>query len=314
MSSFVYNPNANKGPFGSGGTRDVKVNRIEEGLPGDSASFNVLKNASATTSIGSDADLTFTSVLPGPVGNLISVTYVNPGTASAALSVVVQNYYSIVVNLATNGSSVITSTAAQIRAAVEGSAAGVGTINTLPSQLVSVAFAPTQGGTGTVTALAQFFLTGGTSNLATLVNQSLTYTAVDVNQGNDTWVTYINSGPSQSLGVTVQGNSGIVVNLATNSSSVIQSTGTQVKNAVNGYAPAAALVTVTGTNGSAVTALPQTYLTGAGQLTRNTFDAGIAGVGGTEPARQSATVDTSSERITQTTAVTRSNPAAWAGN
>lgn len=66
-------------------------------------------------------DITYTAVNNISFsGNAITITYVNPGAASAALSVSVTGN-AIQVSLATNGSAAVTSTAGQIQAAVAGS-------------------------------------------------------------------------------------------------------------------------------------------------------------------------------------------------
>ncbi|MCJ7615184.1 MAG: flagellar hook protein FlgE [Desulfobacterales bacterium] len=67
--------------------------------------------------INANSDVTYTAINGGVNGNSISVVYVDPGIASQALSVgVVGN--AITVNLATDAGLVITSTAAEIAAAV----------------------------------------------------------------------------------------------------------------------------------------------------------------------------------------------------
>lgn len=110
--------------------------------------------ASLTTALtGTNNDLVFTAVATGPDGNNIRVRYVAPGTASQALSVVVSGS-DVTVNLATNGSSVVTSTATLVRNAVNAS---------VPAQaLLTAANAAGNDGTGVVTALAYTNLSGGT--------------------------------------------------------------------------------------------------------------------------------------------------------
>lgn len=117
--------------------------------------------ASLTTALtGLNNDLTYTADTAGAAGNDITVAYVNPGTASAALAVTVTGS-AISVSLATDASSVITSTAALVRDAVNAHATA--------STLVTAANATGNDGTGVVTALAATNLTGG-------VDLSLTYT------------------------------------------------------------------------------------------------------------------------------------------
>lgn len=123
-----------------------------ERLPGAFGGGASVKAALTTALAGANNDLTYTAQDAGDIGNSITIRYVDPAAASAALSVSVLNR-AITVNLATNGSSVITSTAAQVAAAVNGSASA--------SALVVAANAAANDGTGVVTALASTPLAGG---------------------------------------------------------------------------------------------------------------------------------------------------------
>lgn len=115
--------------------------------------------ASLTTALtGANNDLTFTAVQPGADGNQITIAYVNAG-ASKPLSVDFQRAANgparaVVVQLATDGSSVITSTAAQVRDAVNAHARA--------QNHVQAANAAANDGTGLVTALTATPLAGGT--------------------------------------------------------------------------------------------------------------------------------------------------------
>lgn len=109
----------------------------------------------ASTSFGvvaSNNALTITSKKAGTLGNATSIRLVNPGTASQALSVSVTGD-AITVNLATNASSQITSTASQVKAAIEALPAA--------AALVTVTHTGASTGVGVVTALAVTLLTGG---------------------------------------------------------------------------------------------------------------------------------------------------------
>lgn len=110
----------------------------------------------STNLTGSNNDLIFTSVLSGRLGNVITVRYVSPGTNNAALAVTVSER-AITVNLATNGSAVVTSTAALVKAAIEASAAA--------SALVTVANKAANDGSGVVTAMGATALSGGSGGL-----------------------------------------------------------------------------------------------------------------------------------------------------
>jgi hypothetical protein len=102
--------------------------------------------ASLTTNLtGTNNDLTLTARQGGKNGENVTVRYLDPGAASQALSVTVAGS-AITVNLATNGSSIITSTAAQVRDALNG--------NNAASALLFAANAAANDGTGVVTAMA----------------------------------------------------------------------------------------------------------------------------------------------------------------
>lgn len=107
---------------------------------------------------GDDNGLTFTAREYGTGGNSIRVTYVDPGAATQALAVSVAAL-SIVVSLETDGDSLIVSTAADVKAAIEA--------HEEANRLVSVAIMTSDSGsaddgTGVVTAMAATALTGGT--------------------------------------------------------------------------------------------------------------------------------------------------------
>ncbi len=108
--------------------------------------------ATFTTSLtGTNNDLTYTAKSASASGNTITLTYVVAG-ANTPLTVSVTDS-AITVNVATNGSSAATSTAAQVKTAVDGSAPA--------SALVSVANATGNDGTGVVTAMSVQTLAGG---------------------------------------------------------------------------------------------------------------------------------------------------------
>lgn len=106
---------------------------------------------------GDDNALTFTAVAYGVAGNDISIAYLDPGANNATLSVSVNGKY-IAVNLATDGSGVITSTAAEVLAAIEASLAA----STLVTVEINAADSGSgDDGSGIVTALARAYMTGG---------------------------------------------------------------------------------------------------------------------------------------------------------
>lgn len=126
--------------------------------------------ASLTTALaGANNDLVFTAKTAGTGGNAITVAIVVAG-ANTPLSVgVVGN--AITINSATSAGSAATSTAAQVKAAVDASGPA--------SALVAVALAPGNDGTGVVAAQGATNLTGGGAGANRLVSP-LTNVTVDV--------------------------------------------------------------------------------------------------------------------------------------
>lgn len=96
--------------------------------------------------------LTFTSKLTGELGNSSSLRLVNHGTNSATLSVSVSGR-DVTVNLATNSSGVITTTAAQVKTAIDSNASA--------HTLFTVSNTGASTGAGVVTALRRAQLAGG---------------------------------------------------------------------------------------------------------------------------------------------------------
>lgn len=106
----------------------------------------------STNLTGANNDLTFTARQGGQLANATTIRYVDPAGNNAALSVSVSTQ-AITVNLATDGGGAITSTAATIRDAINGSSAA--------SALVFAANKAANDGTGVVTAMAATALSGG---------------------------------------------------------------------------------------------------------------------------------------------------------
>jgi len=94
---------------------------------------------------GSNNDLVFMARVAGSTPT-VRIAYVDPSANNAALGIVVSGQ-DITVNLATGVAGAITTTAAQIKAAIEANAEA--------NALVAVALAPSNDGTGVVTALSQ---------------------------------------------------------------------------------------------------------------------------------------------------------------
>lgn len=122
------------------------------GAPADAAQATIGVNPT-----GDDNALTFTAKKYGTEGNNISVTYVDPSANSQSLSVSVFRQ-DIIVSLATDGGGSITSTAAEVKAAIEASVAA--------AALVTVTIDTSDTGTGddgsgVVTAIAKTALESG---------------------------------------------------------------------------------------------------------------------------------------------------------
>jgi len=155
------------GQFSIVGTIGDLCEVIGAGAPDLTQQANLLVNPA-----GDDNALLFTAVNAGIGGNLLSVVYVDPAANDAALSVVV-NAAIITVNLATDAGGVITSTAAEILAAVG--------LSGPASALVVATIEPSDtgagdDGSGVVTAMASSFLVGGTGTAAGVAGPGSRYT------------------------------------------------------------------------------------------------------------------------------------------
>lgn len=113
---------------------------------------NAVAATLATDLVGLNNDLVFTAKTKGVIGNSIKVVYVDPQANDAALAVTVSGTI-ITVSLQTGGAGAITSTAAQVTAAIAA----------LPAAhaLVAVTNKDGHNGTGVVTAMAETALASG---------------------------------------------------------------------------------------------------------------------------------------------------------
>jgi hypothetical protein len=134
--------------------------RIKTRIPGSWGAFGTKAKATLTTALaGTNNDLKYTAKAGDQeadsadftAGNAVTVAYVVAGN-NTALSVDVASS-AITVNVATNGGGAATSTAAQVRDAVNGDAEA--------AALVTAENASGNDGTGVVTALAATPLAGG---------------------------------------------------------------------------------------------------------------------------------------------------------
>ncbi len=113
--------------------------------------------ASLTTVMtGTNNDLIFRAATPGVAGNSITIQLVDPVTNSTPLSIAVVGTV-ITVTLAVDGASAITTTAAQLRDAINADAGA--------RSLIYAVLASGNDGTGLVTALAATPLAGGSDTL-----------------------------------------------------------------------------------------------------------------------------------------------------
>lgn len=115
--------------------------------------------------VASNNAIDYTARQTGPDANAINIVLVDPAGASQTLKVAVVNR-TITVSLATNGSSVITSTAAQVIAAINA--------DPVASGLVSAANASTSNGTGVVAAAASAPLAGGAAGIGQVMDNPTT--------------------------------------------------------------------------------------------------------------------------------------------
>jgi hypothetical protein len=117
---------------------------------------NIVQASYSTNLAGAtNNDLKFTAIPVGILGNVVSITYVDPGGTTAALSVT-ESGSDITVNLGRAGSAVNT-TATALKAAID-ARTGAGQAGTL----VTVANVTANDGSGLVAALSKQTLSGGT--------------------------------------------------------------------------------------------------------------------------------------------------------
>ncbi|MGA2597189.1 MAG: hypothetical protein ABSH09_09390, partial [Bryobacteraceae bacterium] len=189
--------------------------------------------AQTTLAGGGHPQLTFTAATPGTPAFPLTVTLAAAGN-NTALGVTVTGAHSniITVNLATNATGAVTSTASQVASYLAGQSAF--------TNLASVAV--TSGGGVIVPAASTTTLTG-------YGNNSLTFTsAAGGTAGDAVSVALTNSGPSSALGYSVNGNA-ITVNLATDANGNVTSTAAQVAAYLTGQAGFTAVASVTDTAG-----------------------------------------------------------------
>jgi len=221
---------------------------------------------------GANNDVLYTADTPGCRGNDISVQYIDPGLPEQELRVEVFERTAIRVHLATNAAGAITSTAAQVIAAVNA--------HWFAGHLVTAADGPGSSGTTAVTAMAKTALAGGAdmdaahATLATALagadNDIVWRAVVGGAAGNDITIEYVDpAGVDQLLAVTVLGTA-ITISLATGGGGAITSTANDIIAEVAATPAAAALVTGANhgadTGAGVVTAMAATALAGGADL------------------------------------------------
>lgn len=160
LADTALNPSVTVAPAvgSSTGGKRVSVNLVFQGVAYTAsdiydalaAKYGGAAAALTTALAGANNDLTFTARDSGNLSETTTIRYLDPAGPSVAQSVAVVGR-AITVTLATSAGSAITSTAAQIRDAINGSAAA--------SALVFAANAAANDGTGVVIAMAATPLT-----------------------------------------------------------------------------------------------------------------------------------------------------------
>ncbi len=157
---------ATTGAYGTAASEDAdafvpaELHIAFEGVPVNAAQATLARNPA-----GDDNALTFTAVAYGAEGNDITIAYVDPAANDAELSVSVDGT-DIVVSLATGVAGAITSTAAEVLAAIEATPAA----DALVTVVINAADTGAgDDGSGVVTALAAAPMTGGAGSALGLV-------------------------------------------------------------------------------------------------------------------------------------------------
>jgi len=227
----------------------------------------------AVDSTNDNSDVTFTAVNGGIAGNNISIEYVDPGLASQPLGIVVVGN-AITVNLETDDTGAITSTANDVVAAIAADVApggaaelvtaaadgdGSGVVNVPASASANlfsgsgINVADLTGGSSSINFANPTGLTGGGGAAAATVNcandnSDVTFTAVSGGiAGNNISIEYVDPGlANQPLDIVVDDSNPyditIIVNLATGTGGAITSTASEIVADINTNADTALLV------------------------------------------------------------------------
>jgi len=197
-----------------------------------------------------DGEFTIVSDVAGDVGNRYSIALVDPGAISQSLTVTLAGY-NITANLATDGDGDITTTIAQLVTAVNNAAGSVVTASGAATDVVS--------------ATARTNLAGGVTEgvAADLSLQGIDLEALEVGTpGNEISLALVDpAGNNQVLAISVVGKA-ITARLATGAGGAITSTPALIIAALELNAAVTALVDVSGSGDSPVTAASATFLAG----------------------------------------------------
>lgn len=168
-------------------TRDSIVGGLGDviELVGDGAPDSSVQASKSINPTGDDNALLFTAVAYGEAGNDITVAYVDPGADDADIEVAVVGS-AITVSLATDSEGAITSTAADVLAAIQASEAA----DALATVEVDTSDSGTEDdGSGVVTAVTATALEGGTGVGVGTAGTGSRYT--NITDGE----LYLNTGP-----------------------------------------------------------------------------------------------------------------------
>jgi hypothetical protein len=226
--------------------------------------------------LSGNAGITYTAKTAGTGGNSITVAYVVSGNNTALSVAVVSN--AITVNVATGGGGAATSTATQVKAAVDASGPASALVATAligdGSGVVSAVTATNLAGGIALVSGSTIQLNGGTiidlgsSPKATIAfgssNAQIAFTAVTGGAaGNSLHVAIISSGANTPLSAALASGT-LTIHLATNGSSVATSTVAQVIALVNSTSSIDGTITAstTGNGTGTVAAQSSTALAG----------------------------------------------------
>lgn len=216
------------------------------------APVNAVASTLTTALTGANNDMVFTAARKGVVGDSTTIAYVNPGTPSAALGVVVAGT-AITVNLATGAGTV------QVETATVVAAGGATSNGNLPVTVTSALFTPAVVVQVALTTAANTAALVATAIRAALtadatLNTYFTFTGAGADVVMTRRAAYARANDATEsvawtgvLGITAVTNS---TNTTAGVVASITSTAAQIKTAIEASAAATALVTVANAGGN----------------------------------------------------------------